>query len=136
MTEPKPFRPDKAARIRARAAPLCFATALASLSSPGTAQAQSHAEQVNVYARVLSAITFAEQACPGFRANTSKLSSIRTRAQISDAEDGAIADKIRDSTASTTATFARVGQNVWCDDTYRQLGPRGTLVADALVKKP
>ncbi|MCJ2102406.1 hypothetical protein [Methylobacterium sp. E-046] len=91
---------------------------------------------MNVYARVLSAITFAEQACPGFRANTSQLALIRTKAHISDADDGTIADKMRDNTTSTTSAYSRVGQSAWCEETYRQLGPRGTLAADALVKKP
>jgi len=91
---------------------------------------------VVVYARVLSAITFAEQACPGFRANTSKLALIRTEAHISDADDGTIADKMRDNTATTTSAYTRVGQSAWCEETYRLLGPRGSLAADALMKKP
>lgn len=112
------------------------AAALIGLCGSSAADAQSHAEQVNVYARALSATTFAEQACPGFRANASRLALMRAQAGITDADDQTTASKIRESTASVTSTYERVGQSAWCADTYRLFGPNGTLVRDALGKKP
>ncbi|MGH1572440.1 hypothetical protein ACRAWG_19330 [Methylobacterium sp. P31] len=125
-----------AIRVEGLSRLLRFAAPLINLCGLGAAHAQSHAEQVSVYARTLSTTTFAEQACLGFRADASKLAAMRTQAQITEAEDQMIADKIRESTASITSTFERIGQSAWCADTYRLFGPDGTLVKGALGKKP
>ncbi|WP_267422719.1 hypothetical protein [Methylobacterium sp. GC_Met_2] len=115
---------------------LRLAAALAVALTPGVAYSQSHAEQLNVYARTLSTTTFAEQACSGFRASASKLALARVQARITDAEDAAIADRIRESTASVTTAYARTGKDAWCADTYRLFGPDGSLVKGALERKP
>lgn len=129
------IRSAPAARVAVRWRPLGRAVAVLSVCGSSAAHAQSHADQVNVYARALSATTFAEQACPGFRANASRLALMRAQAGITSAEDQAIADKIRESTASVTSVYARAGQGAWCADTYRLFGPDGTLVKGALGKK-
>lgn len=120
----------------ARWAPLRLAAALIGLCGSDVAHAQSHTDQLNVYARALSTTTFAEQACPGFRTIAAKLAQMRAQARITDAEDATIADRIRESTAAITSTYERVGQGAWCADTYRLFGPDGTLVKGALAKKP
>lgn len=130
------IRSAPAIRVAGRWRPLGRAAALLGVWGSSSAHAQSHAEQVNVYARALSATTFAEQACPGFRANASRLALMRTKAGIIDAEDETIANKLRESTASVTSSYERVGQSAWCADTYRLFGPDGTLVKGALGKKP
>ncbi|XYD11849.1 hypothetical protein R1A27_32270 (plasmid) [Methylobacterium sp. NMS12] len=115
---------------------LRLGSALIGLCGPGAAHAQSHAEQLTIYAQVLSATTFAEQACPGFRADASTLARMRVRARVADTEDRTLADKIRESTAAIAATYARSGQGKWCADTYSLLGPGGELVAGALKAAP
>lgn len=116
--------------------PFCLAAVLTGLCAPSPVHAQTHAQQLSVYAKALSATTFAEQACPGFRANAAKLAFMREQARITDAEDATIADRMRESTASVASTYARTGQDAWCADTYRLFGPDGTLVKGALRKKP
>lgn len=100
------------------------------------ASAQSRADQLKVYGRTLSTTTFAEQACSGFGASSSKLAQMREQAQVSDAEDAAIADRIRENTTAVTAAYERAGKDAWCADTYRQFGPNGSLVKGALERKP
>jgi hypothetical protein len=123
-------------RVESPWAPLRLAAALIGLCGSNVAHAQSHTDQLNVYARALSTTTFAEQACPGFRTIAAKLAQMRAQARITDAEDATIADRIRESTAAITSTYERVGQGAWCADTYRLFGPDGTLVKGALAKKP
>ncbi|MCJ2067808.1 hypothetical protein MKK75_03125 [Methylobacterium sp. J-030] len=100
------------------------------------AHAQSHADQLKVYARTLSTTTFAEQACSGLRASAPKLALLRMQARITDSEDAVIADRIRESTAAVIAAYERSGKDAWCADTYRQFGPDGALAKGALEKKP
>ncbi len=113
-----------------------FAASLTVVLVADVAHAQSQTDQLKVYARTLSTTTFAEQACSGFRTNASKLALMRVLARITDAEDAAIADRIRESTASVTAAYERTGKDTWCADTYRLFGPDGALVKGALERKP
>ncbi|WP_192709451.1 hypothetical protein [Methylobacterium sp. OAE515] len=113
-----------------------MATALTGSWGNYAAHAQSHADQLAVYARTLSTTTFAEQACSGFRARAPKLAQMRERAQITDAEDSVIADRMRESTAAVTAAYERTGKDAWCADAYRLFGPDGLLVKGAMERKP
>lgn len=115
---------------------LCLASRLAILILPSVAHAQSHTDQLQTYARTLSTTTFAEQSCTGFRASAPRLALMRMQARITDVDDGATADRVRESTASATAAYERAGKEAWCADTYRQFGPDGSLVKGALEKKP
>ena len=114
----------------------CVSARLAVLLLSSVAHAQSHADQLQAYARTLSTTTFAEQSCTGFRASAPRLALMRAQARITDLDDGATAARVRESTEAATAAYERAGKEAWCAETYRQFGPDGSLVKGALERKP